>query len=202
MEKTSALLIAVIGIIFLDNRLTISTSLMGRMIISFCTFISCIITFSTWLRHSLFSTWKGRTEAQKGQNTSASVTAHLEPCQVQVNERTMLLRGEVEVVMEKLGILYDPSHDEIREKLGPDDIADLLDEKEMGLEEAREAFDVFDENTDGFIDGNELEKVLCKLGFGGFSGKECERMIEAFDENRDGVIDFSEFVKLLEKCSW
>lgn len=104
--------------------------------------------------------------------------------------------------MEKLGILYDPSRDEIREKLGSDDIADLLDEKELGLEEAKEAFDVFDENTDGFIDGKELEIVLCKLGFKGFSGKECERMIGAFDENRDGVIDFSEFVKLLEKCSW
>ncbi|XP_058228053.1 probable calcium-binding protein CML45 [Rhododendron vialii] len=195
MEKTSALLIAVIGIIFLDNRLTSSTALMGTMIISFCTFISCIITFSTWVRHSLFSTWKG-------QNTAAVVMAHLEPCPDQVNERTLLLRGEVEVVMEKLGILYDPSSDEIREKLGSDDIADLLDEKELGLEEAKEAFDVFDENTDGFIDGNELEKVLCKLGFEGFSGKECERMIGAFDENRDGVIDFSEFVKLMEKCSW
>ncbi|KAG5536590.1 hypothetical protein RHGRI_024121 [Rhododendron griersonianum] len=177
---------------------------MGTMIISFCTFISCIITFSTWVRHSLFSTWKGWAEARKGQNTGAGVTAHLEPCPDQVpNERTLLLRGEVEVVMEKLGILYDPSRDEIREKLGSDDIADLLDEKELGLEEAKEAFDVFDENTDGFIDGNELEKVLCKLGFEGFSGKEyCERMIGAFDENRDGVIDFSEFVKLLEKCSW
>ncbi|KAH7851537.1 hypothetical protein Vadar_013049 [Vaccinium darrowii] len=173
------------------------------MIISFCSFIRWTITLDrSWLCHSLFSTWRGWAAVQEGQNTSAGVSAPLEPCPDQVNEKTThIVRGEVEVVMEKLGFFYDPSGDEIKENLGSDDITDLFDEKEVRLEEVKEAFDVFDENSDGFIDGNELEKVLCKLGFEGFSGEDCEGMIGAFDENRDGVIDFSEFVKLLENSS-
>lgn len=65
--------------------------------------------------------------------------------------------------------------------------------------EIKEAFDVFDVNGDGFIDVEELQRVMCVLGFK--EGKEiqnCERMIRKFDQNKDGRIDFQEFLKLME----
>ncbi|XP_057479220.1 probable calcium-binding protein CML45 [Actinidia eriantha] len=112
-----------------------------------------------------------------------------------------LLRGEVEVVMGRLGIMYDPNGDEVGEVLGKDEIEGLLEEEGMGLEEVSEAFGVFDENCDGFIDANELEKVVCALGFKEVSQDKCQRMIATFDENGDGKIDLGEFVKLLENSS-
>ncbi|PSR89668.1 Calcium-binding protein [Actinidia chinensis var. chinensis] len=112
-----------------------------------------------------------------------------------------LLRGEVEVVMGRLGIMYDPNGDEIGEGLGKDEIEGLLEEEGMGLEEVREAFGLFDENCDGFIDAKELEKVVCALGFNEVSQDKCQRMIATFDENGDGKIDLGEFVKLLENSS-
>ncbi|GFZ17572.1 calcium-binding EF-hand family protein [Actinidia rufa] len=66
------------------------------------------------------------------------------------------------------------------------------------LEVMREAFAVFDENCDGFIDANELEKVVCEFGFSDVSQEMCQRMIATFDENGDGKIDLREFIKLLE----
>ncbi|KAF3438163.1 hypothetical protein FNV43_RR20919 [Rhamnella rubrinervis] len=54
-------------------------------------------------------------------------------------------------------------------------------------EEVREAFDVFDENNDGFIDGEEITKVVQGLGFmEAASEEECKRMIKAFDKMEMG----------------
>ncbi|GFZ12111.1 calcium-binding EF-hand family protein [Actinidia rufa] len=77
-----------------------------------------------------------------------------------------------------------------------------FENEEVDLEDAKEAFKVFDENCDGFIDASELKKVVCSLGFGEISKLECEKMILAFDDNGDGRIDFGEFAKLLENSSW
>lgn len=90
-----------------------------------------------------------------------------------------LPRGEVEVVMERLGIFCDPNGDKFPERLGSDDISGLFEAEEVTLEEVREAFDVFDENSDGFIDANELGKVLYKLGFTQVKEMQCQRMIAA-----------------------
>ncbi|GFY82980.1 calcium-binding EF-hand family protein [Actinidia rufa] len=75
----------------------------------------------------------------------------------------------------------------------------LFEEKEPGLDEVKEAFDVFDENRDGFLDAREIQRVLYNLGFkDGLEIERCKRMIDAFDDNGDGRIDFKEFVKLME----
>ncbi|KAK9188953.1 hypothetical protein WN944_020358 [Citrus x changshan-huyou] len=75
----------------------------------------------------------------------------------------------------------------------------LFEEKEPSLEEVKDAFDVFDENKDGFIDALELQRVLCILGMKeGFQLENCKKMIKTFDENGDGSIDFKEFVKFME----
>ncbi|PQP93121.1 putative calcium-binding protein CML45 [Prunus yedoensis var. nudiflora] len=98
-----------------------------------------------------------------------------------VDDKKQLCTGELGQIMEKLGTLFD---------------ADVVEEP--SLEEVKEAFHVFDENKDGFIDAGEINKVLCALGFVGASEVECKRMIRAFDRNGDGQIDFNEFVQLME----
>lgn len=74
-----------------------------------------------------------------------------------------------------------------------------FEEGEPNLEEVKEAFALFDENEDGFIDASELRSVLRGLSLTEASQAECTTMIAAFDDDKDGRIDFSEFVKLLER---
>ncbi|XP_042506932.1 probable calcium-binding protein CML45 [Macadamia integrifolia] len=109
-----------------------------------------------------------------------------------------LRRGEVETVMENLGIFVNKDKDKLQERMGLEELSALFEE-EPSIEEVKEAFDVFDENKDGFIDAGELQRVVCSLGFAeGSEVQDCRKMIRAFDMNRDGKIDFGEFVKFME----
>ncbi|GMP58310.1 hypothetical protein CsSME_00022023 [Camellia sinensis var. sinensis] len=133
-----------------------------------------------------------------------------------------LCSEELNMVMNKLGLPCDINGGYM---VGAKDVLALFDEEKPCLEEVKEAFvvqirpilplsnpirlrrikrrafDVFDENRDGFIDATELQRVLCVLGLNEVSELEdCTRMISGFDENGDGAIDFSEFVKFMEKC--
>ena len=59
-------------------------------------------------------------------------------------------------------------------------------------DELREAFRVFDKDSDGFITPKELSNLLISLGLN--SGMEVvRRMINEGDKNHDGKIDFAEF---------
>lgn len=72
----------------------------------------------------------------------------------------------------------------------PDPVQDELDLKE--------AFDVFDENGDGFISAKELQVVLEKLGLP--EGSEIDRvemMISSVDQDHDGRVDFFEFKDMM-----
>ncbi|KAK9276903.1 hypothetical protein L1049_006440 [Liquidambar formosana] len=114
-----------------------------------------------------------------------------------------LSKGEIGMVMDRLGIVYDPDGNEIQERFIEDGFSVVFEEEEPNLEELKEAFDVLDKNRDGFIDAKELQTVLGCLGLQeGSQLQECTRMIKVFDENGDGLIDFNEFVKLMEKCSY
>ncbi|KAL2559703.1 putative calcium-binding protein CML45 [Forsythia ovata] len=105
---------------------------------------------------------------------------------------------ELNMVMSRLSI--ECAEDGEDKSFGVDEFSTLFDE-EPGLQEIKETFDVFDEKKDGFIDANELQRVLCSLGLKeGCELEECRRMIRAFDDDGDGVIDFNEFVKFMEKC--
>ncbi|TMW84526.1 hypothetical protein EJD97_024997 [Solanum chilense] len=110
-----------------------------------------------------------------------------------------LNREEVEMVMANLGIFANPEGVKIQERFDSNDIFELFGEElEAKEQEVREAFDVFDENKDGFIDERDLQRVLCALGLKGVAELDnCKKMIMAFDENGDGRIDFQEFVKML-----
>ncbi|KAJ9147609.1 hypothetical protein P3X46_029747 [Hevea brasiliensis] len=110
-----------------------------------------------------------------------------------------LCREEVEMVMGKLGLFCSAESEELKESMGSDELSQLFDEREPSLEEVKKAFDVFDEKRDGFIDAEELQRVLQTLGLKeGFTLENCRKMIRACDENRDGRIDFNEFVKFME----
>ncbi|GLJ38200.1 hypothetical protein SUGI_0777620 [Cryptomeria japonica] len=61
-----------------------------------------------------------------------------------------------------------------------------------------EAFNVFDQNGDGFTSAVELADVLSRLG------KDlscCESMIESVDYNGDGFVDVHEFRHLITRTS-
>ena len=103
-----------------------------------------------------------------------------------------LARRDVEMVMEKLGFHCDPDEEMWCRQL------DALFVEEPSIGEVRDAFQVFDENMDGYIDAGELNKVLRTLGFVEASEVECKKMIQVYDYNGDGRIDFDEFTKLLE----
>lgn len=119
---------------------------------------------------------------------------------VKVDDRS-LCREDMETVMERLGIFCNPEGEKLQERLRPEELAGLFEEKEPSLEELKEAFLVFDANRDGFIDAKELQRVLLNLGFRQGTGiEDCKKMISSHDENRDGRIDFNEFVKFTENC--
>nr|CAD1826494.1 unnamed protein product [Ananas comosus var. bracteatus] len=110
-----------------------------------------------------------------------------------------LLGGDVEIILDKMGIRSELNGERFEEKLRFDELSTMFEEKEPSLEEVKQAFAVFDENSDGFIDAVELMRVLSKLGFkDGVKLDECERMIASYDENKDGRIDFNEFIKFME----
>ncbi|KAK1363401.1 EF-hand domain-containing protein [Heracleum sosnowskyi] len=108
-----------------------------------------------------------------------------------------LLREEVEMVMKRLGLSCNPSCNK-KDKFSYHEIENMFNVDEPSLGEVRQAFDLFDENCDGYIDETELDSVLKRLGLKEFSKTDCQRMIKIYDRNGDGLVDFSEFCKLVE----
>ncbi|KAB1999997.1 hypothetical protein E1A91_D12G204000v1 [Gossypium mustelinum] len=87
----------------------------------------------------------------------------------------------------------------VMEKAGMSEIGGLFEEEEPSLMEVKEAFDVLDENKDGFIDAKELRNALISLGLmEEASEDDCKTMIKGFDDNCDGRIDFNKFARVLE----
>jgi len=105
-------------------------------------------------------------------------------------------KEEVVLVMEKLGMIVQCECDGI-EECGVQEIEELFDE-DVTLSEVEEAFDVFDQNKDGFIEARELQRVLSSLGLVK-DLMECQKMINAVDQNGDQLIDRSEFVGIMEQ---
>ncbi|KAK4361577.1 hypothetical protein RND71_020529 [Anisodus tanguticus] len=73
-------------------------------------------------------------------------------------------------------------------------IMDERDEEEY----MREAFNVFDQNSDGFISVDELKSVLCSLGLKqGRTIEDCKQMINKVDIDGDGMVNFAEFKQMM-----
>ncbi|XP_059641929.1 probable calcium-binding protein CML46 [Cornus florida] len=138
---------------------------------------------------------------EKNPECSELLSKHL-PCRKEKISDENLCREDIEMVMGRLGVF---GHSELGEekvqerRFDSNDISNLFEEEEPSLEEVKAAFDVFDENRDGFIDASELQRVFCVLGFKhGGEMEDCRKMIKAFDNNGDGRIDFNEFVIFME----
>ncbi|KAK2996995.1 hypothetical protein RJ639_012296 [Escallonia herrerae] len=73
----------------------------------------------------------------------------------------------------------------------------IMDERDEE-EDMREAFNVFDQNGDGFITVEELRSVLASLGLKqGRTAEDCRRMIMKVDADGDGMVDFNEFKAMM-----
>lgn len=113
------------------------------------------------------------------------------------DEPGCIYKEDAEIVMKSLGILEAENFEEI---LDSDVVCSWFEEEGVREEEVKAAFEVFDGNKDGFIDGVELQRVLCALGFKqGEDMENCKRMIELADVNRDGRLDFHEFANFLQR---
>ena len=177
-----------------------SSSILDAILFRFevtCIWVTIIQRFFSWSKSFLYSQLSlfCRTEHWDERRKRQDFEVH-----VKVDDRS-ICREEMEAVMGKLGIFCNPEGEKLQERLCSEEISGMFEEKEPSLEELNEAFLVFDVNRDGFIDAEELQRVLRILGFRQGTGiEDCRKMISCHDENGDGSIDFNEFVKFAENC--
>ncbi|KAB1213307.1 Calmodulin-like protein 7 [Morella rubra] len=63
----------------------------------------------------------------------------------------------------------------------------------------KEAFNVFDQNGDGYITGEELRSVLSSFGLKqGRTMEDCKKMITKVDVDGDGRVDYREFKQMMK----
>ncbi|GAU15711.1 hypothetical protein TSUD_307210 [Trifolium subterraneum] len=105
-------------------------------------------------------------------------------------------------VVEKLGLIYGSDQKDNKAFQDDDDDEEVVVEEVLGeLEDMSkrselllEAFKIFDEDGDGYIDAMELKRVLDCLGLDkGWDMNTIERMVKVVDLNFDGKVDFGEF---------
>ncbi|KAF3322962.1 putative calcium-binding protein CML45 [Carex littledalei] len=109
-------------------------------------------------------------------------------------------RDELAFVMERIG---EPTTKEGEQTdnfcMGYGEFSALFQESEPSLDEVKEAFSVFDQNRDGLVDAQDLQRVLINLGIReGTNLEACQRMIAQHDRNKDGNVDLIDFSRLLE----
>ncbi|MED6147029.1 hypothetical protein PIB30_040221 [Stylosanthes scabra] len=118
-------------------------------------------------------------------------------------------------VVEKLGLVQDKNDNNTNNKVSSSPSrfelhgdGGLLEGDEVPVEEVlgeledmskrnellHEAFKIFDEDGDGYIDAMELKRVLDCLGLDkGWDMNTIEKMVKVVDLNLDGKVDFGEF---------
>ncbi|XP_021349529.1 neo-calmodulin-like [Mizuhopecten yessoensis] len=129
-----------------------------------------------------------------GRITAEELTTVLESLKMHLNKKE--LKEQVDKVMA----------DGDKDKNGTIDFDEFLvfmearmAHHEGTLKEMRDAFRMFDCDSNGFIEADELKSVMLKLG-NDLSTKEVEAMIKDADLDGNGKIDFDEFVKyMMEK---
>lgn len=116
---------------------------------------------------------------------------------------------ELESVMNSLGQF--PTKSELKEMIdevdsdgnGKIDFSEFLTMmarkmKESDVEaEYKDAFAVFDKDSDGFISAQELKEVMTSLGENP-TDNYIKQLMTAADVNKDGRIDFEEFINMMK----
>ncbi|CAF3062929.1 unnamed protein product [Rotaria socialis] len=69
--------------------------------------------------------------------------------------------------------------------------------KRCSKQELQAAFKKFDEDSNGYITGNELDHILSRMGRH-LSRAEIEAIVKSLDKSGDGKISFDEFCKLFD----
>merc|ERR1719499_2136719 len=62
-----------------------------------------------------------------------------------------------------------------------------------------EVFDIFDSNSDGFVDATELKAAFEGIGDDHITLAHCELLVSRIDKDGNGAIDFKEFKKMWKK---
>lgn len=112
-------------------------------------------------------------------------------------------------VVEKLGLMYGNSEEDKNkvsefelpceggfhdDEVPVEEVLGELEDMSKRSELLREAFKIFDEDGDGYIDALELKRVLDCLGLDkGWDMNTIENMVKVVDLNFDGKVDFTEF---------
>ncbi|KAK2660662.1 hypothetical protein Ddye_007195 [Dipteronia dyeriana] len=109
-------------------------------------------------------------------------------------------------VVENLGLMYSEEEksrfdlpaggvdEEGEEEVVVEEVLVEMQEKSRRDELLREAFKIFDEDGNGYIDATELKRVLQCLGLDkGWDMLELQMMLKVVDLNLDGKVDFGEF---------
>ncbi|CAA3009469.1 calmodulin 3 [Olea europaea subsp. europaea] len=128
-----------------------------------------------------------------------------------VNGNGRITKKELNDSLEKMGIfITDKELTQMIEKIDVNadgcvdiDEFDALYQKIMSEkdedEDMRDAFNVFDQNGDGFITVDELKTVLVSLGLKQRrTAEDCKIMIMKVDVDGDGVVNFSEFNQMMK----
>ncbi|XP_060080010.1 calmodulin-beta-like [Ylistrum balloti] len=76
-------------------------------------------------------------------------------------------------------------------------VADRLKDFDA-ISEMKEAFEVFDQDGDGFLDKDDIQRAMEGLGVS-LTAPEVTQMMEVADANKDGRLDYKEFVAMLTK---
>lgn len=176
----------------------------------FCGFLAPLIKFQ-----QLYATIRCSIDMQKDLNGCKVPFFHTKIGEAEIQyseyfkycrEHQGLLTGrDIDIVLEKLGMrsCWEESMSQNEGKCRSCQLLEgasvLMEEKEASMDELKEAFSVFDENEDGYIDASEVHRVLCRLEFKeAVKLEDSEKMIKAHDLNKDGRIDLFEFRKMLE----
>ncbi|KAK7410341.1 hypothetical protein VNO78_01053 [Psophocarpus tetragonolobus] len=110
-------------------------------------------------------------------------------------------------VVEKLGLMYGSEGDNkpssgfelaegglLDDEVPVEEVLGELEDMSERSELLHEAFKIFDEDGDGYIDAMELKRVLDCLGLDkGWDMSAVEKMVKVADLNFDGKVDFGEF---------
>ncbi|CAK7354320.1 unnamed protein product [Dovyalis caffra] len=122
-------------------------------------------------------------------------------------------KEKARLVVEKLGLIYGEGGEEENEASfdlpgGADDEEVPVEEVLNGLEDGsdrhqllQEAFKIFDENGNGYIEAVELKRVLQCLGLDkGWDMEQIQKMLKAADLNFDGKVDFNDPQAAINDC--